>query len=313
MASNNLTDQYWEAARHAVHGAFQDSVHDSTLVPRVGELGEIHRFLDYHLGLQGTGKDHTFSIILAINATTAVSQDDRPLPLAAESIRKFNYASLSFVRGVRSMMDPSSSRESRTSAVGLIALISDQWFNSPEPVMEPKERSEFCGHLAMFIDINGHPTRVKRAGISIFFGMLRSQGWRNHIVPKLWKILAEWTLVDEEQESFKWCLQNATEILEFTGRSPSDQRFKWWYGTLWFHFDKLDQTVRGEVETIAKDMLSGGGLSDLNLYLGLIKQVVNKMRRELDGLAEYSGMKQRARLITLEGNSRRLDRITDGE
>lgn len=64
--------------------------------------------------------------------------------------------------------------------------------------------------------------------------------------------------------------------------------FKWWYGTLWFHFNKLDPTIRSEVESIAKDMPSGDGLSDLDLYLNLIGQEVERTRQELNRLTEVA-------------------------
>ena len=144
--------------------------------------------------------------------------------------------------------------------------------------------------------------------------MLRSSEWRNHIVTGLWSLFAEWTLADEEDVSFQWCLKNAIELLEFTKGSPDAERFRWWYGTLWFHFEKLDPTVRGEVERIAREMSSGDGLSDLNLYLNLIGQETERTQRELAGLTEDdrldgSGMELRARTVRVEGNYRRLARI----
>ena len=66
MASESLTDQHWEAARLLVKGAWQENVELSP--PTVGEPKEIFKFLDYHLGLQGAGEDHTSSIDLALEA-----------------------------------------------------------------------------------------------------------------------------------------------------------------------------------------------------------------------------------------------------
>ena len=121
-----------------------------------------------------------------------------------------------------------------------------------------------------------------------------------------------------EEESFKWCLQNAIELLEFTRGLSDGEGSRWWYGTLWFHFEKLDHTVRGEVERIAREMSSGDGLSDLNLYLNLIGQEVERTRRELDGLTEEGrlygfDMELRARFVAMEGNYHRLARITAGQ
>ena len=112
-------------------------------------------------------------------------------------------------------------------------------------------------------------------------------------------------------------MKNAIDLLEFTRRLADGEGLKWWYGTLWFHHDKLDAKARDEVERIAKDMSAGDGLSDLNLYLNLIGQEVARTRREVDELPNKSrpagfGMDLRARLIGLEGNYDKLARITDG-
>ena len=316
MASDELTDQDWEAARLALHGAFQ--LIADNLIPWVGEPKEVLKFLDYHLGLQGAGEDHKVSIAAALVATSS-HQDGRPSPLVAQCIRNFNCASPSFIKGMRSMIHSSTPGQTRSCAILSLALMSDQWFNSPVPVMKPEEMSEFCERLAQFVVNDSRlPVTTWRGFFCILFGMLRSSEWRNHIDTRLWSLLAHWTLVDDEEGSLKWCLQNAVELLEFTRRLPNGEGFKWWYGTLWFHFDKLDPTVRGEVERIAKDMLSGDGLSDLNLYLNLIDQEMERTRRELDGMTgnnrlARSGRKLRARFVTLEGNHRRLARITDGQ
>jgi len=71
----------------------------------------------------------------------------------------------------------------------------------------------------------------------------------------------------------------------------------------------------GPVERVAKDMSTGGGLSDLNLYLSLIRQEVVRTRREADDLPNKStqggfGTDLRARLVALEGNYDKLARIT---
>ena len=316
MASDDLTDQYWEAARLAIHGAFQRSVNNE--IPWVGDPKEIIEFLDHHLGLQAAGEDHRSSIAAALNATST-THDGRPTALIVKRIETFNCASPSFVKGMRSILDSSNSILIRKLAVSLVSLVSDQWFNSEDPVMESEDMSEFCEHLAVYMVDDARPQSVnRRRCFPILFGMLRSPEWRNHIVTRLWGLLAHWTLIDEEQESFKWCLEHAIELLEFTKGLLDLEGSKWWYGTLWFHFDKLDPTVRVEVERIAKDISSGDGLSDLNLYLDLIGQEVKRARQELDELTEEhrladSGMKLRARIVTLEGNHRRLAQITSGQ
>ena len=318
MASDDMTEEYWEAARYAIRGAFQQN-DGSTIFPATEKPQEILKFLDHHLGLQGTGEDHVCSITCALEATNVGKNEDAPL--IVESIRSFNYARPSFVRGMRSIMHPTTNSLVREYAVRFIARAPDQWFNTPVPIMEPEDRSEFCENLARLMAGTFRPhLHTRKCSIVILFGMLRSPEWRNHIVTGLWSLFGEWTLTDEwaltdeEDVSFQWCLKNAIELLEFTKGSPDAEGFRWWYGTLWFHFEKLDQTVQGEVERIATEMSSGDGLSDLNLYLNLIGQETDRTKRQLDGLTEdgrldRSGMELRARIVRVEGNYRRLARI----
>ena len=213
------------------------------------------------------------------------------------------------------MMHPDGSFVLRRRVTGLIAITCDQWFSSPAPVMSPEDMAEFCERLAvLIIDDALHVSSIQRWGVTILFGMLRSPEWRKHIATRFWCMLAYCGTVEEGQESFGWCLQNAIELLEFTRGLPDGEGLKWWYGTLWFHYDKLDTTVRDEVEGIARDMSLGDNLSDLNLYLNLIGEEITRVQKDADRLFDVVrvssfGMERRGRLIALEGNHHRLARI----
>jgi len=299
MASNN-----WKAARLAVHGAFKRNVESSP--PAAGEPKEILKFLGHHLDLQGAGEDHTSSIEYALEPfLVKLSSGHWPDPLVVECIGKFDCASPSFVSGIRSIIRPSNSSDLRWKAAGLMALISSQWFDSPTPVMEPEEMSEFCEHLAVQkTDDALHGDFVQRCSVTILFGMLRSSEWRKHIPTRFWCVLAHCALVEEELESFKWCLQNATDLLEYTRGLADGEGLKWWYGVLWLHLDRLDTTVLKEVEGIAKSMSLGDGLSDLELYRDII---VQEIRRGVQ-----AGVRVRTRFAALEENRHRLAQIIDG-
>ena len=311
MASDSLTDQHWEATRLAIGGAFD--IGAELRRPIAGELRDVLKFLDYHLDLQGAGKNHELSIVSAMEAIIASSDNCQADSLTVEYIRNSNGTSPSFANGMRLMMDPSNTSRLRMVSIGLISLTSDQWFGLPVPA---EEMSKFCEHLAVFmIDDALHREFVRKFGATILFEMLCSPAWRKHIVTRFWSMFVYCTEVPEGRESLKWCLRNAVELLEFTRGLPDGEGLKWWYGTLWFHYDKLDATVRSEVERIARDMSLGNGLSDLNLYLNLIEQDIARTRQAVDELASESGlagfgMELRARLIALEGNYLRLARIT---
>jgi len=120
----------------------------------------------------------------------------------------------------------------------------------------------------------------------------------------------------EERESVRWCFRNAIELLEFTRGLPDREGSKWWYGTLWLHCDKFYTTVRDVVRKIAVDLSLGDDLSDLNLYLSLIKQEVERAQQEAEDFSDDPGdrpasfgMELGARLAALEGNYQRLAQI----
>jgi len=320
VALDDLTDQHWEVARLAAHGAFQPDIDGS--VQKEDEPKEILKFLDYHLDLQGKGEDHHFSIELASSAIFAESSGHPyglPAPLL-ERIGRFDCARPSFVRGVRSVLPPNNPFRLRDKIIGLITLMSNQWFNSPTSIMEPEEMPEFCEHLAVFLidEALRHPF-IQWRGVTILFEMLRSPEWRKHIAPRFWSMFAYSTRVDGARESVRWCLQNAIELLEFMRGLPHGEGLKWWYGALWLYHSKLDATVRDEVEKVARDVSLGDGISDLNLglYLNIIGQDVTRIQQEVDELrSEYEtdGLAElEDQLIALEENRRRLSRITGGQ
>ena len=192
-----------------------------------------------------------------------------------------------------------------------MALLSDTWFNRSESVVETEEMSKFCEHVAIYMDQIVHSRVVKEEGVTVLFGILRSPEWRKHIATRSWRVLA-YCILARDTESVRWCLENAIELLEFTKGLPHGEGSKWWYGTLWLCYNRLNTTVRDEVKRIAADMLNGDGLSDLNLYLSLMQEELTRLRQELNVIPEsdFRSRFVRLSLIALEGNYDQLARST---
>ena len=307
MGLDNPTDQHWEAARLTVSAAFMGPCSTSR-----GDPKEILKFLDYHVGFQGVKDDHESHVDAALQSL--VPHHEEPNPLTFECARDFNWTSLSFVSGVRSMMHPRRPGGLRGNVASLLALLSDSWFTLSGSVMDQEEMSEFCEHFATYIDSVVHSQSVKEKSTTILFALLRSPEWRIHIVARSWSVLAYCTQA-MDTEPVRWCLQEAIELLEFTRGLPGGEGLKWWYGTLWLCYDKLDATVRDEVKRVAADMLRGDGLLDLNLYLSLMQEEITSIRQELKKLSDINrrsttGLGKQALLITMEGNFDQLARIT---
>ena len=306
MASDDLEDQHWEAARLAIRGALRGW-------PAIAPKG-IFKFLAYHVGLQGAQNDLESSFHYALLAITFLQEVVGIDLLTHEGLGDFDWTSPSFVRGVRSVMEPDNPVTLRERAADLIVALSGTWFKRSASIMEPEDMAEFCEDIAILMDEATPTPRAMKRFVTILFGMLSSPFWRNHIVTRFWSVLAHCNLV-EELGSVRWCLQNATELLGFTRGLSCGEGLRWWYGTLWFHYDKLDNAAREEVKRMAVDMLHNDGLSDLNLYLGLIREEIARIRREINRLAEGERLrvpcgKMKARLVALDGNYHQLTRIT---
>ena len=296
MISDDLGDQHWEAARFAITGAFwrwPDSVR---------RPDEIRRFLDHHVRLQGAGEDHRSHLGYASQAILFLQDEGRFSPLTSEYVRDFDWTNPSFVRGIRSMMHPSSSLQ--WAAIGLTALASDTWFDCPVPMMEPEQMHEFCENLVTFLvnDQAYHDPFTKWI-VTVLFGMLYSQEWRKHTATRLWSILAYCPRVGES-ELVRWCLRNAVELLEFVRGLTDKEGLKWWCWTLWFHYDKLGTAARDEVK-VTVGMLRNDGLPDLNLYLKLLQDKVSKMRQQIDELSDTERLSSAGRIIDRSGRELR--------
>ena len=305
MGLDTLTDQHWEASRLTIYAAFTTSYQ----MANRGEPKEILKFLDYHVGFQGAKEDHGLYIDPALRSFLRVF--GQPDPLTYDCIRDFDWTSPSFVKGVCSMIHPHRPGGFRGNVVALMALLSDTWFNRSESVVETEEMSKFCEHVAIYMDQIVHSRVVKEEGVTVLFGILRSPEWRKHIATRSWRVLA-YCILARDTESVRWCLENAIELLEFTKGLPHGEGSKWWYGTLWLCYNRLNTTVRDEVKRIAADMLNGDGLSDLNLYLSLMQEELTRLRQELNVIPEsdFRSRFVRLSLIALEGNYDQLARST---
>ena len=310
VGSEDLTEQHWEVARLAIR---------NTLLKKADERKEIFKFLDHHLCLQGEGEDHGSSIASALDAILVTQSSGLELdPQGIESVRNFTWSGPSFVKGLRSIMRPANTFGLRFNAMGLIAAISDKLFNSSALTMEGREMSEFCEHLAVFmIDEARHIEFVQSCGIAIILGQLRSPEWREHIAARFWSYLAyairDWT---EGSEALTGCLENAIELLGFVRGLPHGEGFKWWYGLLWLHHEKLNAEVGDEVERVAKAM-SGDRALVLRLYLSLIQHEITRIQKEMENPSDKFRMPRRVvemrpRLVALEATQRKLVRIVNG-
>ena len=75
--------------------------------------------------------------------------------------------------------------------------------------------------------------------------------------------------------SWTWCIDNAGELLTGLQQSPDSKEFKWWYTTLWRYRGKLDLSIRGRMDNIAKN---GGDEIDLKGCKVAVEEEIDKVK-----------------------------------
>ena len=54
-------------------------------------------------------------------------------------------------------------------------------------------------------------------------------------------------------QSWTWCIENAGELLAGLQQPPDSKEFEWWYMILWRYHEKLDLSIWGRMDDIAKN------------------------------------------------------------
>ena len=75
-------------------------------------------------------------------------------------------------------------------------------------------------------------------------------------------------------QSWTWCIDNTGELLTGLQKSPDSEEFKWWYMILWRYRGKLDASIWGRMDDIAKN---GGDEIDLKGCKVAVEEEIDKV------------------------------------
>jgi hypothetical protein len=163
----------------------------------------------------------------------------------------------------------------REAALFFLPLISDEWFNTPDPIMKPDQMESFCVNWASAVDAVEHTDDVREAILVVLFGMINSPHWRPHIVLDKWDLLEYFTSVPDSFQPLKRCIDNPglTDTISNVGNPAA---MKHWLTILWSEYKGLNTQVRDELETVTKEIAQGRRRGDLDACLSVIDSELGK-------------------------------------
>ena len=276
LAGAYTEEKKWRAARLTMHGAFKWDAY----LPWVDDPSDILAFLDYHfrLAAQG-GEDQDEPIQNAMRAFAYASND-----ITTEALKLFDPTEPSFVRGICYVYQEDKEFQLRKAALFFFPLISDRWFNTDHPIMEPEQMSSLSAGWASIIDGIEHTVGVQIATLAVFFGMINSPHWRPHIVPDKWKLLEYFTSVPEDSQPLRRCLDNP-ELTSAISKVENPTAMVLWLAILWLKYKELIPEVREQLESATKEVVQDNRRADLDMCLSVME---SELQRARDALAKHT-------------------------
>ena len=277
VSSTYSQEKKWEASRLAMHGAYKSN----KSFPRVKDPHDILTFLSHHFNLApGSDRNQDEPIQNALRALAYALE-----PVAVDALKSFDPTEPSFIRGICSAFKDNKPPQLRTAALSFLPLIGDKWFTA-DPIMESDQMKSLCVDWASAVDSIEH-TRLRKAILEVFFGMVNSSHWRPHIVAEKWKLLDHFTWVPDSQQ-LKKCIDNpdlidAIRSVENTGTAGA-----LWLKILWLKYKELIPQVQKQLYAVTKEVSQGRRRSDLDAYLAAIGSELNTVETALTQYDSWS-------------------------
>ena len=279
-------EKKWEASRLTMRTAFRWAP-----IAWVEEPHDILTFLDHHsdLAIRG-GENQDGPISDALRALGCSIK-----PAAADTLKHTESIKPSFARVFCYAYQGNRPNPLRVSALYLLPLMAERWFNTPDPVMEPDQMRSLCVDWASAVDRIQPSYDMKWAILEVLFGMISSPHWRPHIVTAKWKLLEYPTPVPDDSKAQSWrfpydlqplkrCLNNP-ELMDAIRKVESPDAMGLWLKILWLEYKDLIPRVREQLEMVTKEFAQGGRRVDLDTCLLVMD---SESRKAEDGLTKYS-------------------------
>lgn len=257
----------WQAARFAMHGAYKWD----EFLPWVGDPQDILTFLDHHFELATRDNENQDEPIQ--DALLALSYASGATTI--EALNHFDPTEPSFVRGICHVYRDNKPMQLRRVALFFLPLVSDRFFDTPHPIMEPDQMRNLCADWASAVDSLELTHDVQRAALTVLFGMMNSPHWRPYIFPDKWKLLEHFASVPDDFQPLRKCLDNP-ELVDAVVGVEDPAAMVYWFAILWSKYEELVPEVRERLERLTKEVGQGERKKDLDMCLSVVESALTK-------------------------------------
>ena len=289
-------EKKWDAARLTMHGAYKSD----KFLPSVEDPKDILAFLAHHFDL-ATGDDHSQDKPIQ-DALRALAHT--PGPAAVEALRNFDPTQPSFVRGICNVCQDNNPPQLRKAAFFFLPLISDRWFDNPDPVMTPDQMKSFCMDWASAMDQLESTEDVKKTALTVLFGMINSPHWLPYIVADKWALLESFALIPDDSQPLRKCLDNP-ELMDAIKNTGNAAATSVWLKILWLKYGELVPGVQKRLETATKAIAQGRRRTDLD---GCSTAVESELRKAEQALTRFNTFSQEPAALALKKKIDNLER-----
>ena len=265
-------EKKWNASRLTIHGAYKRN----QPFPLDDDPQDLLTFLAHHFDLAiGRGENQDEPIHDALCVLAYVSD-----PATIKALNDIILKKPSLIRGICYVYQNSKPLKLRRAALFFLPLVADRFFNTTQPIMEPDQMKNLCVDWASTVDDFEHlelTPDVQKAALTVLFGMINSPRWRPHIVTEKWKLLECFTLVPDDSQPLRRCIDNP-DLIEVIKDVDYPDASVLWLKILWLKYNELTPRVRGQLETTTKEMAQGRRRADLEKYSEAIDSELKKAK-----------------------------------
>jgi len=275
------SEKKWEASRLTLHSVYKGD----KFAPRVEDPENILTFLSHHFELaiahcqnQDKPIQNALRALVTGSVTTGALED-------------FDPTAPSFIRGICHAFQGNRPDELRKVALLFLPLISDRWFNTYSLPTNSIQMDNFCKDWASAVDGNDLTDDVKTAALTALLGMINSSDWRPRIAREKWKLLEHFTLLPDDSQPLRRCLDNS-ELMDAIANVDNPVGITFWLEILWSKCTELPPAVREQLETVTKNIARNEGEADPDTcqpHIGRYLLNMNSaLRRARDELRRYA-------------------------
>lgn len=276
----SFPEKKWEISRLAMRGAYKWS----GPLPPVEDLPDILTFLEHHFGsATRDGQNQEEPIQHAFCALGFASG-----PASIEALERFDVTVPWLIRCIHYALQGERPSRLRMAALSFLPFVGDRWFNAPNPITSPDQIRDLCVDWASAVDgdieaTDGPPPST----LAVLFGMVNSPHWRPHIVKEKWKLLEHFTLVPDDSQPLRKCIDNP-ELMDTIRNEEGPATMAAWLAILWYKHEELIPQVREKLERIMMEVVQDQldmGLAVMDAELGRVRDALKRLEEANAGLS----------------------------